>query len=113
MGNKGRVARKIGSIKDSTSVLAIQNYVQVRRTKVPRKESKIDRCMEYGQSRLIDWDNVAKIMEDLLANPPDGRLQLLVSDGKGMGMSLRNSNNVTGYWPALCARSCFEREPCG
>ena len=48
VGNKGRVARKMGSIKDSTSVLAIQNYVEVRRTKVPRKQMKIDRCMEHG-----------------------------------------------------------------
>ena len=74
LGNKGRVARKMGSIKDSTSVLAIQNYSEVRRAKVPRKELKIHRCMEYGQSRLIDWDHVAEVKEDLLANPPDGRL---------------------------------------
>ena len=40
--NKCRVARKMGSIKDSTSVLAIQNYVEVRRTTVNRKELKID-----------------------------------------------------------------------
>ena len=45
VGNKGRVARKMGSIKDSTSVLAIQNFVDVRRAKVPRKELKIHRCM--------------------------------------------------------------------
>ena len=57
VGNKVRVARKMGSIKGSTSVLAIQNYVEVRRMKVPRKELKIDTCMEYGQSRLIDWDH--------------------------------------------------------
>ena len=69
VGNKGRVARKMGSIKDSTSVLAFQSYVEVRRTKVPRNELKIDRCMEYGHSRLIDWDYVAEVKEDLLANP--------------------------------------------
>ena len=28
---------------------------------MPRKELKIDRCMEYGQSRLIDWDHVAEV----------------------------------------------------
>ena len=66
VGNKGRVARKMGSIENSTSVLAIQNYVEVRRAKVPRKELKIDRCMEYGQSRLIDWDYMAEVKEDLL-----------------------------------------------
>ena len=77
VGNKGRVARKMGCIKGSSSVLAIQNYVEVRRAKVNRKELKIERCIEYGQSRLIDWD-VAEVKEDLLANPPDGRLQLLV-----------------------------------
>ena len=76
VGNKGRVARKMGSIKNSTSVLAIQNYVEVRRAKVPRKELKIDRCMEYGQCSLIDWDHVAEVKEDQLATPPppDGRL---------------------------------------
>ena len=37
---------------------------------MPRKELKIDRCMEYGQSKLIDWDHVAEVKEDLLANPP-------------------------------------------
>ena len=37
---------------------------------MPRKEPKIDRCMEYGQSRLIEWDHVAEVKEDLLANPP-------------------------------------------
>ena len=42
-----------------------------------RKELKIDRTMEYGQSRLIDWDHVAEVKEDLLAKPPDGRLHLL------------------------------------
>ena len=46
MRNKGHVARKMGSIKDPISVLAIQKYVEVRRRKVPRKELKIDRCME-------------------------------------------------------------------
>ena len=97
VGNKGRVARKMGSIKDSTSVLAIQNYVEVRRAKVPRKELKIDRCMEYGPSRVIDWDCVAQVKEDLLANPPDSRLELLVWDDKGMAMSRSNSINVTGY----------------
>ena len=69
VGNKGRVPRKIGSIKDFTSVLAIQNYVQVRRPKVPRKEVKIDRCVEYWQSRLVDGDHVVEVKEDLLANP--------------------------------------------
>ena len=69
VGNKGRVVRKMGSIKDSTSVLAIQSYVEVRRTKLPRKKLKIDRCKEYGPSRLIDWHHVAKVKEDLLANP--------------------------------------------
>ena len=89
----------MGSIKDSTSVLAIQNYVEVRIAKVPRKELKIDRCMEYGQSRLIDLDHVAEVKEDLLATPPppDGRLQLLVWDDKGMGLLRRNSINVIGY----------------
>ena len=48
VANKGRVARKMGSIKDSTSVLANQNYVEVRSAKVPRKELKSHRCMEYG-----------------------------------------------------------------
>ena len=80
----------MGSIKDSTSVLAIQNYVEVKRAKVPRKELKIDKCMEYGQSRLIDWDHVVQVKEDLLPNPPDGRLQLLGWDDKGMGL-LRHS----------------------
>ena len=61
------------------------------------KELKIDRCMEYGQSRIIDWDHVAEVKEDLLANPPDGRLQLLVWDDKGMGLLRRNSINVIGY----------------
>ena len=97
VGSKGRVARKMGNIKDSTSVLAIQNYVEVRRAKVPRKELKIDRCMEYGQSRLIDWDHVAEVKEDLMATPPDGRLQLLVWDDKGMGLLQYNSINVIGY----------------
>ena len=58
--------------------MANQNYVEVRRAKVRRKELKVDRCMEYGQSGLIDWDHVAEVKEDLLAKPPDGRLQLLV-----------------------------------
>ena len=64
------MARKMGSIKDSTSVLAIQNYVEVRRAHVPRKELKIDMCMEYAQLRLIHWDHVAEVKEDLVANPP-------------------------------------------
>ena len=59
MGNKSRVTRKMGSIKDSTSVLPIANYVQLRRTKVNSKELKIDRTKEYGQSRLMDLDHVA------------------------------------------------------
>ena len=95
VGNKSRIARKMGSNKDSTSVLAIANYVEVRRTKVHHKELKIDRCMEYGQS-VIDWDHVAEVKEDQLVNPPDGRLQLLVWDDKGMGMSRCTSINVTG-----------------
>ena len=98
MGNKSRVARKMGSIKDLTSVLAITNCVELRRTKVNRKEWKIDRTMEYWQSRLIDWDHVVEVKEDLLANTPNGRLQLLVWDDKGMGMPLRNSINVTGHF---------------
>ena len=69
VGNKCRVTGKMASMKDSTSVLAIQNYVEVRRTKVPRKELKMDRCMEYGQSGLSDWDHVAEVKEDILANP--------------------------------------------
>ena len=64
VGNKSRIVSKMCSIKDSTSILAIQNYVEVRRTKVHRKELRIDRCMEYGQSRLIDWDHVAEVKED-------------------------------------------------
>ena len=87
----------MGSIKDSTSVLVIQNYVEGRGTKVPCKELKIDRCMEYGQSRLIDWDHVAEVKQDLLADPPTGRSQLLVWDDKGMGMLRRNSINGIGY----------------
>ena len=63
---------------------------------MPRKELKIDRCMVYGQSRLIDWDH-AELKEDLPANPPDGRLKLLVWDDKGLGMLRRNSINVMGY----------------
>ena len=101
MGNKSRVSRKMGSIKDPTSVLAIANYVMLHQTKVNRKELKIDRTMEYGQSRLIDWDHVAEVKEDLLATPPDGGLQLPVWDDKGMGMLLRNSINVTGYFACL------------
>ena len=30
MGNKSRVTRKMGSMKDSTSVLAIANYAELR-----------------------------------------------------------------------------------
>ena len=97
VGNKGGMARKMGSIRDSTSVLAIQNYMEVRRAKVPHKELKIDGCMEYGQSRLIKWFHVAEVKEDLLANPPDGRLQLLVWDDKDLGMLRRNSITVIGY----------------
>ena len=69
MGNKSRVTRKMGSIKDPTSVPAIANYVELRRTKVNRKELKIDSTMEYEQSWLIDWDREAEVKEDLLANP--------------------------------------------
>ena len=41
--------------------------------------------------------------------PPDGRLQLLVWDDKGMGMSRRNSINVTGYFacPVWCAMPLY------
>ena len=52
--------------------------MELRRTKVNRKELKIDKTMEYGQSRLIDWDPVAEVKEDLLASLRDGQLQLLV-----------------------------------
>ena len=97
VGNKGPVARKMGSIKDSTSVRAIQNYVEVRRAHVLRKELNIDRCMEYGQSRLIDWVHLAEVKEDLLTNTPDGRLRLLFRDDKVMGMLRRNSISVIGY----------------
>ena len=38
VGNKSRVARKMGSIKDSTSVLAIAIFVEVRRMNVHRKK---------------------------------------------------------------------------
>ena len=54
--------------------------------------------MEYGQSRLIDWEHVAEAKEDLFVNPRAGRLQLFVWDDKGMGMLRRNSINVTGYF---------------
>ena len=60
---------------------------------MPRKELGIDRCMEYSQSRLIDWDHVAEVKQDLLANPPDGRLQLLGWDDKGMALLCHNSMN--------------------
>ena len=92
VGNKGRVARQMGS----TSVPAIQKSVEVRRAKVPCKELNIDRCMDYGQSRLIDWDHVVEVKQDLLANLPEGRLQLLFSDHKGMGMLRRDSINAIG-----------------
>ena len=39
-----------------------------------RKELNIDRTIEYGQLWLMVWDHVAEVKEDLLANPPDGRL---------------------------------------
>ena len=45
--NPPRATRQKGSIKDSTSVLAIANYVELRMTKVSRKQWKIDRTMEY------------------------------------------------------------------
>ena len=63
VGNKSRVARKMDSItiKDSTSALAIANYMEFRRTKVNSKELKIDRTTEYGQSRLIDWNHLAEV----------------------------------------------------
>ena len=62
------------------------------------KELKLDRYMEYGQLRLIDWDYVAEVKEDLLANPRDDRLRLVVLDDKGLGTARRNSINVTGYF---------------
>ena len=61
MGNKSGVARKMGSVKDSTSVLAIAIYLELRRTNMNCKKMKMDRTMEYGQSRLIDWDHVAEV----------------------------------------------------
>ena len=61
MGNKSRVTRRMGSIKDSTSVLSIANYVVMHRTKVNRKELKIDITMECGQSRLIAWHLLANL----------------------------------------------------
>ena len=64
---------------------------------MPRKELKIHRCIEYGQSGLIDWDHVEEVKEDLLANPPDGQVLLMVWDDKGMGLLRRNSINVIGY----------------
>ena len=91
MGNKSRLARKMGSIKDSTSELAFANYAELRQTKVNRKELKIDRTMEYG-------DHVAEVKGGLLASPSDGRRQLLVWDDKRMRMSRRNWINVTGYF---------------
>ena len=65
------------------------------------KELNIDWCMEYWQSRLIGWDHTAQVKQDLLANSPDGRLYLLVWDDKGMGVSRRNSINVTCYFACL------------
>ena len=111
MGNKSLVTRKMGSIKDSTSVLVMANYVESRRTKVNRKELKIDRTMEYGESQLIDCDHVADVKEDLLANPADGRLQLLVSEDKGMGMPLHNSISVTAFFACrvLCAMLLYSQ----
>ena len=70
MGAKSRVTRTTGSINDSTTMLTISIYVELRRTKVKRKELKIGSTMEYGQSRLVDWDRAADVKEDLLANPP-------------------------------------------
>ena len=64
---------------------------------MPPKELKIERCMDYGQLRVIDWDDVAEVKEHLLATPPDGRLQLLVWGDKGVGMWRRNSINVISY----------------
>ena len=49
------------------------------------------------QYRLIHWDHVAQVKEDLLENPLDGWLQLLVCDDKSMGTSRHNSINVSGY----------------
>ena len=57
-------------MKHPTSVLSIAHYVELRRTKLNRKELKIDRPMDFGQSRLIDGYHVAEVMEDLLATPP-------------------------------------------
>ena len=47
-------------------------------------------------------DHVAEVKED---PPPDGRLQPMVWDDKGMGMLLRNLIDVTGCFacPMLCA----------
>ena len=42
VGSKPPVARKMGRIKGSTSVLSIANYMELRRTKVNRKELKIE-----------------------------------------------------------------------
>ena len=53
LANKSCVTWRMDSIKDSTSVLAIANYVEMRRTNVNRKVLKIDKTMEYGQSRVI------------------------------------------------------------
>ena len=104
MGNKSRVTRRKGSIKHRTSVLAIASYVELCRSKVNRKELKMGRLMEYGQSRLIDCDHVVKVKGDRFANTSDGRLQLLVWDDKGMGMPLCNSIDVTGCF--ACSVSC-------
>ena len=131
-GNKPRVTRRMRIINDSTTVLAIVNYVDstirgsdtfpfltpvkwtftsiypppprgrglsffaLCRTKVNRRELKIDMTMDFGQSRLIDWDHVTEVKEYLLANPLDAGLRLLIWDDKGMGMPLRISIDVTG-----------------
>ena len=61
MGNNSGVKRKMGSIKDSTIVLDIAAYIELRRGKVNSRELKIDRTMEYGQARLLVWDHVAEV----------------------------------------------------
>ena len=64
---------------------------------MPGKELRIHRYMGYVQSTLMDWDHVAEVKEDLLANPLEGRLQLPIWDDKGMGTSRHIAINVTGY----------------
>ena len=65
-----RTIRRMGSIRESSSVLSNANYVELRRIKVNWNELRIDRTMQYGQSRLIGWDHVAGVKEDVLPPPP-------------------------------------------